>query len=289
MKRIFAIIALLTAVFSANAQKTSFNYSADADIVSCYIWRGLYNGALSFQPEFMLGWSNEYTSFDICTWWNVGASDWAFRKGLPETEDSNPNTQLTKEVDILLSANIYGAMLGLTHYYYFDGMSFFNFGDVNKISGSAQTEFNVGYDFSTLFPEVNLQLTWNTMFSGSDAIVNNKRCFSTYIEASYCQSFENDFALTGVIGVSPWRSMYTDSDDEEKARSFAVNNLTLRLDKSWELANGAGELSLFLQGTMNTCNLNKENALIWAAGDDKLEKQKLMGALGINIAFGGSK
>jgi len=283
-KRFVAVGILSLSFIAVRAEGMDFVCNSSTDLVSCYIWRGLYNGGLSFQPDLSLGWEGEKTSISLGSWWNVGASDWGFRSGLPQTEDNNPNTQLTKEVDVYVSANLWGAVFGITHYYYFDGNNFFNFGDINKIQGSAQTEANIGYDFSSLFPDIDLQLMWNTMFSGDDSKIDGKRCFSTYIEASYCRAFNNGFSLTGVVGISPWKSKYTDMDIEGKARNFAVNNLTLRLDKTWGLGNG--ELALFVQGTMNTCNLNRDNAIIRASGDNILEKQKLMAALGINFTIG---
>jgi len=286
MKRLISVLFLCLAVLSAKAEELEFSYEANADIVSTYIWRGLYEGGLSFQPEAYVGWTSEHTSFSFGTWWNVGASDWGFRSGLPQTDDFNPNTQLTKELDIIGGFNLWGATFGFMHYYYLDGTNFFNFGDINKIDGSAQTEVYVGYDFSTLFPDVDLQLTWNTRVSGDDIIVNGKRAYSTYVEASYCHHFEHDMYLTGVVGISPWRSSYTDGDHELVGRDFAVNNLTLRFDKAWELGESGTELSVYVQGTMNTCNLNNKNAIIHASGDNKLEKQKLMGAIGVRVAFG---
>lgn len=285
MKRLITIITLCLAFFTARAENLEFCFDANADLVSCYIWRGLYNGGLSFQPEVYVGWESEHTSFTFGTWWNVGASDWGFRSGLKQTDDYNPNTQLTKELDIIGSLNLWGATLGFIHYYYLDGTNFFNFGDINTIKGTAQTEVNAGYDFSTLLPDVDLQLMWYTRISGDDGKINGKRCYSTYVEASYSQHFKYDFILNGAVGISPWRSTYTDIDVEGKARDFAVNNITLRLDKIWTLGKGNTKLDLYLQGTMNTCNLSKENALIWASGDDKLNKQKLMGAIGVRIAF----
>lgn len=267
------------------AENLRFSYKADADVVSCYIWRGIYNGGLSFQPDFSVGWKSEHTSFDFDTWWNVGASDWGFRSGLAKTDDFNPNTQLTKELDIACNLNLWGAVVGVIHYYYFDGESFFNFGDINKISGSAQTEVYFGYDFSTLFPDVDLQLMWYTRVSGDDGKVNGRRAYSTYIEASYCHHFRHDISLTGVVGVSPWKSTYTDIDLGNKARDFAVNNITLRVDKTWTFGNGLMDLTLYAQGTINTCNLDKDTAIILASGDNKLEKQKLMGAIGVRVSF----
>lgn len=281
------ILLLLLIIFpicnSVKAETLKFNYNINADLVSCYIWRGQYNGGLSFQPDLAIGWESEHTSLSFGTWWSVGASDWGFRSGLPKTEDNDPNTKLTKEVDLHLDINLWGAIIGATHYYYFDGKNFFNFGSINSIKGSAQTEVTVGYDFSTLFPKVDLQILWNTTISGDDAQINGNRCHSTYIETTYHQHFNHDWVLTGVVGFSPWKGNYTDIKVKGKERDFAFNNITLRLDKTWSFKKCT--FSAFVQGTMNTCNLSGSNAIIHASGDNKLEKQKLMGALGINISF----
>ena len=286
MKKLICVAALVAAAtFSSKAETLEFSYGASADVVSTYIWRGQYNGGLSFQPDLSIGWESEHTSFSFGTWLSFGASDWGFRKGIPAEEEYNPNTYLVKELDIYGSLNLWGVTLGFTHYYYLDGTNFFNFGDINEIEGTAQTEVSLGYDFSTLFPNVNLSLSWNTMVSGYDVTVGDeedKRAFSTYIEAAYTQNFERGMALTGVVGVSPWRSTYTDIYSETP-KNFAVNNLTLRFDKTWSF--DVCELTLYAQGTMNPCNINRENAIIRASGDDKLYLQKLMGAIGVNISF----
>jgi len=273
MKKLFCIAVLAAAfTFTAKSETLEFSYGASADVVSTYIWRGLYNGGLSFQPDLSIGWESEHTSFYFGGWFNVGASDWVF----------DSNTYLTKEVDIYGSLNLWGAMIGFTHYYYLDGTNFFNFGKIGEIDGTAQTEVTLGYDFSTLFPDVNLTLSWNTMVSGDDGTSDGKRAYSTYIEAAYTQNFEYGMSLTGVVGVSPWRSIYTDiGEDNEK--DFAVNNITVRFDKTWTF--GPMDFTLFAQGTMNTCNLNKDNAIIKASGDDKVNCQKLMGAIGVNFSF----
>jgi len=283
MKKFFACFILLVSFASAKAETLNFSYTASADVVSTYIWRGLYMGGLSVQPELAVGWESEHTSFSFGTWMSFGASDWGFRSGLPVEDYWNPNTYFVKELDLIASVNLWGVTLGLSHYYYLDGTNYFNFGDINEIEGTAQTEACIGYDFSTLLPNVDLQLSFNTMISGADLITaDGKRGYSTYIEGSYTHHFKHEIDLTGVVGVSPWASMYTDYDSENP-RNFAVNNLTLRVDKIWSL--GVCDLDLYLQGTMNTCNLNSENAIIRASGDDKLSQQKLMGAIGLNISF----
>ncbi|GEM_PF-768256 len=267
------------------ATGTSFDYGFSTDLVSCYIWRGLYNGGLSLQPDVYIGFSNENISFTFDIWGNIGASDWGFRSGLKETDECNPNTQFLKEFDMIATLNLWGAILGLSHYYFFDGESFFNFGKLSDIKGSAQTEFTVGYDFSHIFPNTPLAITWNTMFSGDDSKdKGKKRAYSTYIEATYSHEFNHNITLSGALGISPWKSMYTDKD-EDNAKDFALNNITVRADKTWALSENHWNFSTYLQGTVNTCNLNGDTAIIKASGDNILNKQKLMFAIGCRIEF----
>ena len=70
-----------------------FAYEAGAEVVSAYLWRGLYNGGLSLQPDLEIGYDGEHSSLRVGVWGSVGASDWKFVKNLPTLLDgSNPNT-----------------------------------------------------------------------------------------------------------------------------------------------------------------------------------------------------
>jgi len=62
-----------------------------------------------------------------------------------------------------------------------------------------------------------------------------------------------------------------------------VNNISLRLDKEWEV--GPCTINLFGQGMLNTCGLTKKTVFSWAAGDDKINMQKLNGAIGLGLWF----
>ena len=54
MKKISTLLVALMATFvSVNA--VDFAYEAGAEVVSAYIWRGQYNGGLSFQPTASVG------------------------------------------------------------------------------------------------------------------------------------------------------------------------------------------------------------------------------------------
>lgn len=293
---------LATLCVAQKVQAVEFAYDAGAELVSAYLWRGQYNGGLSFQPDVEVGFDGEHTSFRFGVWGSVGASDWKFQKGLPKYADgSNPNTYFVPEMDLSLNFQAYGVIIGATHYYYFGGSPFFNwtkFDPVDGLPGTSQTEVSLGYDFRDQC-EFPLTIMWNTMVAGDDLVESGKfqedgngnfvydeegekipllkRAFSTYIEAKYDQPLPFDMTLSLVLGISPWAS------DVYGNKHFAVNNIAARLDKEWEF--DACSLNLFVQGSINTDNINKTNVFVWEAGDDKLYQQKLNGCFGLGVWF----
>lgn len=287
MKKIGIVLMVLLMV-APQINAVEFAYEAGAELVSAYLWRGQYNGGLSLQPDLEIGYDGDHTSLRFGVWGSVGASDWKFQKGLPETEDGNPNTYFVPEIDVVLNFNVAGLVLGLTHYYYFGGSPFLNWGKFDpadgSMAGSSQTEVTVGYDFRNKC-ELPLSITWNTMVLGNDLVevekedgsTYYKRAFSTYIEAKYDQPLPFDMTLSLALGVSPWAS------DVYGNERFAVNNISARLEKAWEF--DACELTLFGQGMLNTYDINRTNVFVWAAGDEKLYKPKLNGCIGLGLWF----
>ena len=57
MKKVLVLTAALMAVVMSAKAEVEFAYEAGAEIVSSYIWRGMYNGGLSFQPEGLVGFN----------------------------------------------------------------------------------------------------------------------------------------------------------------------------------------------------------------------------------------
>lgn len=276
-----AVAALATLVsFAQEAESFAFGYDAGADIVSAYIWRGQYNGGLSFQPTLDLGWDSEHTSFRFGTWWNVGASDWKFQK---------EGTFFVPELDVYGTINLWGVTLGFTHYYYFGGSKFFCWDKVEAWktnpdweNNTSTTEVTIGYDFSTL-DLCGLYFTWNTMVAGNDFAYTeegeiDKRAYSSYLEVGYDYTWENPgITLGGAVGMVPWASDYYGTD------KFAVTNLTLKLNKAWDF--DACELDLYAQGSINPTGINKENAYINGTGDEKIGEQRLNGCIGLGVWF----
>lgn len=283
-KRSLIMLALVAMCICPKLQAVEFAYEAGAEIVSSYMWRGQYNGGLSFQPDLEVGYDGDLTSLRVGAWGNIGASDWKFQKGLPENENGNPNTYFVPEIDVMLNFSISGLTIGATHYYYFGGSPFFNWGKFDPIEGSAgtsQTEVSLTYDFSQNIDFLHLSLNWNTMVAGDDLIEQEdgtlKRAFSSYFEARYDQPLPFDLTLSAAVGFSPWAS------DVYGNGKFAFTNLFLKLNKEWEF--DICTIDLFAQGSLNPDRVNRLNAFVSAAGDDKIGVQKLNGCIGLGVWF----
>jgi len=288
MKKIVLILGLLVIGMSAKAE-VEFAYEAGAEVVSAYLWRGIYNGGLSFQPTASVGFDHEHVQFRVGAWASVGASDWKFTKGLDKEDCYNPNTYFVPELDITASLRSHGVTVGFTHYYYCDNTNFFNFGDINNIEGSAQTEVMIGIDGDDWLPEQHhTYINWYTMVSGNDGnLIENenekenlfRRAYSSYLELGYDYTFSNiDLTLGAQLGIVPWRSESIYATD-----GAALKCVSLKINKAWDL--DVCEIDLFAQGMIDTYDMNKDNAYINASGDDKLYAQKLNGVIGLGVWF----
>ena len=279
MKKVLVLVAAMMAVVLSAKAEVEFAYEAGADLVSAYLWRGQYNGGLSFQPEGLVGFdaNDGNIEFRAGVWANIGASDWMFKKdGLVIPDAYNPNTQFMPEVDFIASVTAYGASLGYNAYYYCN-------------DGSNHTsELWVGYNFSHFFGEyAGAYINWYTTIAGGGDLkpaptltdpLREVQAFSTYIELGYDYTFE-DYGLTlgAQVGLSPWESPIYGND------KFACTNLSLKVNKEWEFEYLT--LDLYAVGSLNPDGINKDNVYISAAGDDKLYNQKLNGCIGIGIWF----
>lgn len=280
MKKILTLVAAMMAVVMSARAEVEFAYEAGAELVSAYIWRGMYNGGLSLQPEGLVGFNalDEAIQFRAGVWASVGASDWGFRKGLavnPLTGE-DPNTRFMPEVDFIASLTAYGASVGFNEYYYCDDGSTHN------------SEIWFGYNFDHFFGQ-GAYINWYTVVAGADKLPETdlkklaqgqleRQAFSTYIELGYDYTFENiGLTLGAQIGMSPWECPLYGNE------KFAVVNLALKINKEWEF--DALTLDLFATGSLNPDGLDKDNVFIKASGDDKLYAQKLNGSIGLGIWF----
>ncbi|MDR1865896.1 MAG: hypothetical protein LBR08_10045 [Bacteroidales bacterium] len=221
MKKVFSFILAAMLLVPATS-KAQTEFSVGADLVSSYVWRGVYNAGASFQPSVALTAGN----FSIGAW---GSTNFVLAQ---------------KEVDLFLSYSIGGLSVGLTDYWWSGEGALDYFQLFKKDANSHLLELNLGYSF-----EFGLSLSLNTMLAGSqDKYIDDagtvKRSFTTYFEAGYDFSV-GDVNLTAALGFSPWNKTglytggslfglpsaglvfpYAYATDE-----FAVNNISLKAAK----------------------------------------------------------
>lgn len=285
MKKISVLVAAMFAVVMSAKAEVEFAYEAGAELVSSYIWRGMYNGGLSFQPDVEVGFNalDEAIQFRGGVWASVGASDWKFKtNGIEIPDVYNPNTYFMPEIDFIASVSAYGASVGFNEYYYCDDGSTHN------------SEIWFGYNFDHFFGQ-GAYINWYTVVGGADKVLETdlkkiangqleRQAFSTYIELGYDYTFE-DYGLTlgAQLGMSPWESPLYGND------KFAVVNIALNIHKEWEV--GPCTLDLFATGSLNPNGMVTDkddpeyNVFVNAAGDDKLYVQKLNGCIGLGVWF----
>ena len=292
MKKVLVMLTAMVAVVVSAKAEISFGYDAGAEIVTSYIWRGQYNGGLSFQPDLEVGFDADHMFFRVGAWANLGASDYVFKKGAasyidPESGDEiDPNTRFMPELDIVGSFGAYGLTVGFNHYYYFGGSNFFSWKSVADLDADATntstTEVWAGYNLGEMTP-VGLYFNWYSTIAGQDLVYDEfgdpKRAWSSYFEVGYDHTFESiGLTIGAVVGMSPWESPIYGNE------KFAVNNVSLKLNKEWEI--GPLTLDLFAQASVNPDGINKDNVVLWkASGDEKLYNQKLNGVVGLGFWF----
>jgi hypothetical protein len=173
-----SVIILLSTATVSYGQNTKWTVDAGADLVSSYVWRGMYQAGGSIQPALSLS----ACGLTLGSW---GSTDFS---------------SSTKELDFFLSYEKGGFSASVSDYWWKgEGTSFF------KERNSHILEAGLSFAFSEKFP---LSLGVSTMFWGDeDKKENGKQQYSTYIAASYSFTI-NEVDCEAGIGISPWSGMY---------------------------------------------------------------------------------
>lgn len=184
-------------------EEGDFQIAPAADIVSSYVWRGVYQTGPSFQPSISASWKG----LSLTAW---GSTDFS-------TAD---NSGIAKEFDLTLGYSTGGFSIALTDYWWAgEGSKYGNYSANHFLEGT------IGYHFGESFP---LGITWNTMFGlDGDKDEDGDQRYSTYVEAGY------DFNVSGVdltasVGVAPWTGMYHKAGSD----GFALSTVSLKASKA---------------------------------------------------------
>lgn len=145
-----------------------------------------------------------------------------------------------QELDINLGYSIKGISVTITDYWWgglHNPYGYYKHGPAdNPVDGGHHFEATVAYNFGEKVP---LSLSWSTWFAGADLHTStDKRCYSTYISASYNITCLNDITLTPSIGFTPWKGYY-----HEKA---AFTDISLKATKNTTISDKIS-IPLFVQ------------------------------------------
>lgn len=213
------IILLFIATNACNAQKTnSIKINMQGDIVSSYVWRGMYQSGTAIQPTLNMNIGN----FSLTTW---GSTD--------------ITGQGHKEADITASYSINGITLLLTDYWWAGQSGIYN----NRKNGennyynfdnhNTDHILEAGLSYTLPIKRVPLSLSWYTMLWGADKksedIKKVKNGYSSYGEFNYPFVLDN-INLLATIGFSPFSS-----PSNYKNKNFAVTNISVKASKDIQI------------------------------------------------------
>ena len=220
MKKI-VLIAMVIAAGTSSMAQDKVETTVAADFVSSYIWRGLDCGSTAVQPTLGVA----YKGLSLSAWGSYGLT----------------NSNDTKEFDLTLAYTTGGFNVGITDYWFSEGLDpdarYFKYGahGTNHVF-----EANIGYDFGPV------ALQWYTNFTGNDGVnKSGKRAYSSYFEATAPFKLAK-IDWTATVGIVPYATTFYGTT------GFAVTNLSLRATKDIKITDSFS-IPIFGQVTGNPC------------------------------------
>ena len=216
MKKIFYMLAAVAVVATgsvktveAQSREQKVVISGGVDLISSYVWRGVYQAGVSLQPGMTMSVGN----FSLTAWGSTdfSASDY-------------------KEMDMTMTYALGPVTFSLADYYWT--------GASNEWMRPNRNYFHFGYDSPhkvelgvawRITEKVPITLSWNTMLFGGDRKDDGSQNYSTYAEISYPFS-AGPVDMNAGVGMTPWatKNMYGTT-------GFAVTNVFVGARKMWSV------------------------------------------------------
>ena len=202
---ILTSLALVAMCFWGGINANAQQFNVQGDLVSSYIWRGMYQTGVSIQPT--LGFSAG--GFSLTAWGSTdfdgtSASAGAAAKEIDLTAAYTlGNSGLTFSV-----ADLWWAGQGARKYFNFK-------------SHETAHHFEAGLTYAVQSEKFPLSIAWYTMFAGQDKNAEGKQNYSSYVEFNYpfCVKMVD---LNATCGIVPYAAPQYNCD------GFAVTNVALK-------------------------------------------------------------
>ena len=235
-----SVIACLVILFSevTISAKPKVDYNLGGNLVSSYVWRGMYQSGAAFQPA-------------------AGLSVAGFSLGVSGSTDFTG--QGHKEFDVLMSYSIAGFTVTVADYWWAGESGIKNPHKKNLNHyfeyRAHETDHLLEAGLSYVLPveQFPLQVSWSTVFYGADRIfemdeegnvIGSRQAYSSYFELS-CPFVCGPVTLTPAVGMSPWTSQSCYLND-----GFAVTNVSLKAQHDLKITENFA-LPIFVQAIWN--------------------------------------
>lgn len=229
---LLALMSIVPSICEAQ-QHPSVAITTKADMVSSYVWRGMYESGLSVQPTLGV----VAGKFSFTAWGNVNLSGDGY-----------------KETDFTLAYTIKNATLLLTDYWWGGECGIYNDRKEGRNKyfqfDNHSTDHILEAGVSYLLPlrKCPVNLSWYTMFWGNDKKLNCNNAlvnaYSSYAEISSPLEVQNTTLLFS-LGFSPF-----DSPRNYRNAGFAVTNISVKASRNIRI-NDKYSLPIFTQLVWN--------------------------------------
>ena len=227
VKRTFFVIAAIVAAcfFGTNDVKAQ-EFTVQGDLVSSYVWRGVYQTGASFQPTLGFGISG----FSLTAWGSTDFDGYKSTKGQANKEIDLTAAYAFGESGLSLSvASLWWAGQGARQYFNFKSHETAHF-------------FEAGLAYTLPCEKFPLSIAWYTMFAGADKNEEGAQNYSSYCELNYPFSVKS-VGLNATVGFVPYET-YTVGYGNS---GFALKATTaIRITDSFSLP-------IFAQAIWNPC------------------------------------
>ncbi|RHR59769.1 hypothetical protein DWW90_07855 [Parabacteroides sp. AF17-28] len=206
-----ALAAVITVSFcsfgmvKAQDDESGATFNVQGDLVSSYIWRGMYQTGASFQPAFSFG----IAGFSLTAWGSTDFDGYQASEGLANKEIDLTAAYTFGNSGLTLSvADLWWAGQGANKYFNFK-------------SHETAHHFEAGLAYTLPVEKFPLSVAWYTMFAGQDKDAEGGQNYSSYVELNYPFSVKR-VDLNVTCGLVPYKA------PQYYTNGFAVTNVALK-------------------------------------------------------------
>lgn len=199
--RTLTVAAVCATGITAQAQ----DFTVQGDLVSSYVWRGMYQTGASIQPT--LGFNVK--GFSITAWGSTDFDGTSSSTGAAAKEIDLTAAYSFGESGLTLSvADLWWAGQGARKYFNFK-------------SNETAHHFEAGLAYTVQCEQFPLSVAWYTMFAGQDKDADGDQNYSSYVEFNYPFAVKK-VDLNVTCGVVPYAA------PQYNCNGFAVTNVALK-------------------------------------------------------------